>query len=185
MPDRATPKRPIESGAVQKDKGLVRSLNRAVTRDHKAHPGEARPGRLREPSACERCGAIFMRRTWRQGHPVTLAVLDRAHWTVCPACEQARRREGQGRILVRGRFAESHDADIRARIRNVATRAASTQPQRRLVSVEREGDTLEVLTTSQKLAHRIVHELRKSFRGRAAYSWSDDGTLFATWSRER
>jgi hypothetical protein len=41
------------------------------------------------------------------------------------------------------------------------------------------------LTTSQKLAHRIVHELKKAFRGRATYAWSDDGTLFATWQRER
>jgi hypothetical protein len=126
-----------------------------------------------------------MRRTWRRGHRVTPAVLDRARWTICPACEQASRREGQGRIRVRGRFAEMHDADIRARIRNVAAGAASTQPQRRVVSAERQGDTLEVLTTSQKLAHRIVHELRKTFRGRAAYSWADDGTLFATWQRER
>ena len=44
---------------------------------------------------------------------------------------------------------------------------------------------LEVLTTSQKLAHRIVHELRKAFRGRAYYIWSaDDGSLLATWERE-
>ena len=181
----STPKRPIEKGAVQKGKGLVRSLNRAAARDQKAHAGEARAGRPREPSACERCGAVFMRRTWRYGHPVRLATLDRAHWTVCPACEQVSRSEGQGRILVRGRFAEAHEAEIRARIRNVAARALSTQPERRVVSVERQGDVLEVLTTSQKLAHRIVHELRKTFRGRAAYCWSDDGTLFATWRRER
>jgi hypothetical protein len=43
---------------------------------------------------------------------------------------------------------------------------------------------LEVLTTSQKLAHRIVHELRKAFRGRARYAWSADGSLLATWERE-
>jgi len=41
------------------------------------------------------------------------------------------------------------------------------------------GDTLEVLTTSQKLAHRIAHELKKAFRARTSYNWSDDGTLFA------
>jgi hypothetical protein len=42
-----------------------------------------------------------------------------------------------------------------------------------------------VITTSQTLAHRIVHELKKRFRGRASCAWSDDGTLFATWERER
>jgi hypothetical protein len=42
-----------------------------------------------------------------------------------------------------------------------------------------------VVATSQKLAHRIVYELRKAFRGRATYAWSaDDGSLLATWERQ-
>jgi hypothetical protein len=168
-----------------KSKGLVRSLNRSGTRDKKATPAEKRQGRLREPSACEHCGAVFVRRSWRRDHKVTPALLDRAAWMVCPACEQVERKEGQGRILVRGRFTLANEDAIRARIRNVAARAAHTQPQRRLVSVERQGDVLEVLTTSQKLAHRLVNELKKAFRGRATYDWSeDDGTLLATWRRE-
>ena len=66
-----------------------------------------------------------------------------------------------------------------------ADRARFTQPERRLVSAERHGSVLEVLTTSQKLAHRIVHELKKAFRGRARYAWSAaDGSLLATWERE-
>ena len=182
---KSTTKRPLEKGTVEKGKGLIRSVNRRGTRDEKTHSGEAHSGRLREPSACERCGAVFRRRTWRRDDHVTLAMLDRADWTVCPACEQIRNTEGQGRILVSGRFAVAHEPDIRARIRNVAARAAFTQPQRRVVAVERQGDVLEVLTTSQKLAHRIVHELKKVFRGSTKYHWSDDGTLLATWQRER
>jgi hypothetical protein len=49
------------------------------------------------------------------------------------------------------------------------------------VSVERRGQVVEVLTTSQKLVHRIVHELKKTFGGRTSYVWSDDRTLLATW----
>ena len=62
-----------------------------------------------------------------------------------------------------------------------------TQPERRIVSIdtiESDGDALEVLTTSQKLTHRIAHELKKALGGRTSYSWSDDGTLFATWELE-
>jgi len=59
-----------------------------------------------------------------------------------------------------------------------------TQPERRIVSIEtaNEGSALEVLTTSQKLTHRLAHEVKKLLRGRVSYSWSDDGTLFATWA---
>ena len=47
--------------------------------------------------------------------------------------------------------------------------------------MERQGETFEVLTTSQKLAHRIVNEVTKLLGGRATYRWSDDRTLLATW----
>jgi NMD protein affecting ribosome stability and mRNA decay len=166
-----------------KGKGLIRSLNRRGVRAKKVRAGEATSGRLSEPSACERCGAIFSSRVWRRPGKVTAALLERAEWVTCPACEQAKAATGFGRIVVRGRYAATHDAAIRRRIANVAARAAVTQPERQLSSVERTGDVLEVLTTSQKLAHRIVRELKKAFGGRASYAWSDDGTLFATWQR--
>ena len=49
----------------------------------------------------------------------------------------------------------------------------------------RKASVLEVLTTSQKLAHRITHELKKTFGGRTSYKWSDsDGALYTTWRRD-
>jgi hypothetical protein len=169
-----------------KDKGLIRSLNREFARTGQAaRPVEAASGHLPEPSACERCGAIFSRRLWRRDRPVGAQLLGRVHWTICPGCRQASQEMGFGRILVRGAYAAAHEELIRRRIANVAARAASMQPERKISSIERRGDVLEILTTSQKLAHRIVHELKKLFRGRATYAWSDDGTLFATWQRER
>jgi NMD protein affecting ribosome stability and mRNA decay len=166
-----------------KGKGLIRSLNRAGTRTKKARPVEVETGRLPEPSGCERCGAIFSRRVWRRRRKATGALLEKIKWTTCPACKQASAGVGQGRVLIRGPYAELHEEAVRRRIENVAARAAFTQPERRVSSIERREGTLEVLATSQKLAHRIVHELRKAFGGRASYAWSDDGTLFATWQR--
>jgi len=169
---------------MDKGKGLIRSLTRKGTRSEKVRSVEARTGRPHEPSACERCGAIFSRRVWRRDRKVTHALLARARWAVCPACEQVSRQEYFGRVLVRGAYAAANEPLIQRRIENVAARAAFTQPERKIVSLERHGDVLEVLTTSQKLAHRIVHELKKLFRGRASYTWSDDGTLLATWQRD-
>jgi len=167
-------------------KGLIRSLSRRGTRSDQSPPVATKSRGLREPRACERCGAVYSRKTWRQGRPVTGALLDRAVWTVCPGCRQVGTGEYFGRVLIRGAYATVNDALIRARTQNVAERARFTQPERRIVSMERSGDTLEVLTTSQKLAHRIARELQKAFRGRVSYSWSDrDGTLQAIWERER
>jgi NMD protein affecting ribosome stability and mRNA decay len=170
---------------VAKGKGLIRSLVRGFARTGQAGAVEAQSGHLSEPAVCEHCGAIFIRRAWRRDRRLSLALFERARWTTCPGCSQARTQTGFGRVLVRGAFAQAHEDVIRRRIANVAARARHTQPERQLASVERSGDALEIITTSQKLAHRIVRELKKLFRGRVSYAWSDDGTLFATWTRER
>jgi hypothetical protein len=128
---------------------------------------------------------VWARRTWRRGRPLTHAALRNAAWRVCPACTQATRQEYMGRVLVQGAYVAANEDAIRRRIGNVAARAAGQQPQRRLVSVDRANGGLEVLTTSQKLAHRIVHELKKAFHGRVRYAWADDGSLLATWQREK
>src|SRR3989475_13164121 len=78
-----------------------------------------------------------------------------------------------GRVLLSGAYVAAKEAAIRRRIENVAARAGFTQPERRIVSIDRDGNGLELITTSQKLAHRIVNELRKAFSGRASYAWSD------------
>jgi hypothetical protein len=164
---------------------MIRSLARRGARKDKSPPVAQKNIKLAEPSVCEKCGAVYARRTWRQDRRVTEALLNTAAWTVCPACRQATRGEYYGRVLIRGSYALTNEAAIRERIRKVEERARFTQPERKLVSVERDGDVLEVLTTSQKLAHRIAKELKKAFHGRATYSWSDrDGSLFATWERD-
>lgn len=170
----------------KKSKGLMRSNVRRGVSSGKTTPVDAAQGRRRpEPTVCEACGALFTRRTWRNDRPMTDALLARAKWTTCPACKQAGSREYFGRVLIRGAFVDGNESLIRQRVENVAARAGHTQPMRRLVSIERDGEGLEVLTTSQKLAHRIAHELKKVFRGRATYFWSDrDGSLLATWRRE-
>lgn len=167
-----------------KSKGLIRAHSRSSTTSGKTWPAEA-GRRPKEPSACERCGAVFRRRLWRRGDVTTHALLARAHWVTCPACAQARDATYMGRVRIIGEPARAYEDVIRRRIANVATRAAATQPERRLVSIDWTGDVLEVLTTSQKLAHRIVHELKKLLGGKATYGWSDDGSLFATFALAR
>jgi len=165
-------------------KGRIRALSRRGSKPGKLHPGEVATGRLAEPSACDRCGAVFSKRAWRTGGVVSRALLERVAWTVCPACRQTERQTGQGRIVLEGAFVGANAEPLRARIRNVAAQAAGDQPERRIVALTRRGASMEVLTTSQKLAHRIVRELLKAFKGRATYAWSDDGTLFARWRRD-
>lgn len=125
-------------------------------------PSVARKQRPTDPTVCERCGAVFRRKTWRSGPREFDLDLVRAARGLCPACRQMERCEFFGRIVLQGAYAAVHEHAIRW-----------------------EGAELEVLTTCEKLAHRIVRELWKAFRGRVSYKWSDsDGKLFATWRRD-
>ena len=163
-------------------KGLTRSLDRRGTRSDMSPPVAQKQRPPKDPSVCDVCGSIYTAKTWRRNRPLPAKLINAAAWTICPGCKQAKSGEYFGRVLVRGSNASSNLEAIRARIANVERRAEFTQPERRIVSSKWNGATLEVLTTSQKLAHRIARELQKAFGGRARYNWSDqDGALTAVW----
>jgi hypothetical protein len=130
--------------------------------------------------AAERCSCG---KTWQHDHTLSDEQIDRGRWGFCPACELVARQEGLGILVIRGVPADRCE-EVRRRINNAAKRAMRTQPERRIVSIEtaNNGSAMEILTTSQKLGHRLAHEVKKLLRGKVSYSWSDDGTLFATWS---
>lgn len=134
------------------------------------------------PAMCERCGAVYQNRTWRAGERTSRTSLVGIGWTLCPACRQVEDQEYFGRVRVTGKLDAGRELEVRRRIWKVEGRARYTQPQRRTVLIERGPKGLEILTTSQKLAHRIARELEKAFGGRAHYVWTgEDGELNATW----
>lgn len=172
-------------GEEAKGKASMRALVRRGSRSDRGPAVVRRTGALRGTTMCERCGATYREKQWHRPAaeqsrwPIALA------WTVCPACRQVEDGEYYGRVILRGEAVGRNEEAIRRRVENVAERARWTQPLRRLVSVQRQGDGLEILTTSQKLAHRLVRALASAFGGTAAYGWSDvDGELRAVWTWE-
>lgn len=160
------------------------SRDRRGTRPDKQPALIARAPSYADPSACQSCGAFFTRKTWRRDHRVTSAMLAKARRTKCPACRQKLSGTGYGRVSIRAVLDSPALAAVRRRIVNVAKRAEYTQPEHRVISMARADRDLEVLTSSQNLAHRIVHELKKAFGGCASYRWSAaDGSLEATWHK--
>ena len=168
------------------DKRALRALVRSGVRDDHS-PDVAR--KTRPPAnrtICVGCGAVYVRKTWRQSEKRLLeAAGNSARLGLCPACRQTTSGPAIGRVRLEGSYVARHETEILRRIENVAARAAYTQPERRILDVIGSGSPLEVLTTSQKLAHRIARELVKAFRGTVSYQWSDDdGRLAATWRRD-
>jgi hypothetical protein len=161
-------------------KGLIRSKDRRGSRSDMSPP-VTRRAEFRDPSICDRCGAVYSGRTWRRGRRLSAEMADRATWVHCPGCAQAESGEYHGRVLIELANSAMADADdISRRIKNVESRAEYTQPERKVLSSIWNGHELEVLTTSQKLAHRIAREVAKAFGGKPRFSWDDeDGSLLA------
>ena len=160
------------------NKGIARSMDRRGSKSDKTPP-VAQKQKFSDPSICDRCGAVYSGKSWRRGPRLAREVTDKAPWVTCPGCAQAAAGEYHGQVLITVGDSASLEA-VSARIANVERRAQFTQPERRVVSTNWNGKTLEVLTTSQKLAHRIAREVEKAFAGHAHFSWSDDdGSLLA------
>jgi len=162
----------------------VRSRDQSGSRSQRPPVEDGARARYHDPTRCDTCGALYSRKTWRR--PAARRAGAAADPTIalrsCPACAEIVAGRAAGDVLLKGPDVLAHEAEIRRRVARVAARAAFTQPERRIVSVRRTRAGLEIKTTSQELAHRLVHELAKAFHGRASYSWSDrDGRLWATW----
>lgn len=164
-------------------KQRVRDLVHRRTRSHASPVVPRKAPTPAESTLCVRCQAVYRRKTWRSSvRRAGPALLGLAPTTLCPACVQIEEGRCRGRVLLRGALLSTEAEAIRRRIANVAARARFTQPERRVVSVREDGEGLEVLTTSEKLAHRIVRELEKAFGGRASYVWSHrERSLLAIW----
>jgi hypothetical protein len=162
--------------------GRTRALVRRGTRSDRSPLVAIKEPPPGGPTLCPGCGAVYRLKTWRRSQVRRdLALSLRAEPKLCPACRQVGKGTAFGRIAVDDLKGE--EQAVRQRITHVVERARFTQPEHRLVKVRRVGAGLEVLTTSQKLAHRIVRELVKAFHGRATYHWSaEDGSLFARWN---
>lgn len=136
----------------------------------------------REPMVCERCGAVYKHKTWRAGTRTQRTSLVGVGWTLCPACAQVEDQEYFGRLRITKPLGPAREAEVRRRVWNVEKRARYTQPERRTVRIDRVDSGYEILTTSQKLAHRIARELEKAFGGKTRFVWTDrEGMLDATW----
>lgn len=161
----------------------VTSAIRRATRTDRRPPVASRTHVAGDPTMCERCGAVYERKTWRAAGRSRSTPLVGLHWTLCPACTQVADQEYFGRVRITTPLPAERETEVRRRVWNVERRARHTQPQRRTVRIDREAEGLEILTTSQKLAHRIARELEKAFGGRTHYAWSDrGGMLDATWA---
>jgi len=153
--------------------------------DRTRDPYIPRKGSL-EAGVCPDCHAISRKKRWYvdEAEYVTLArtgaVLRR-----CPACRKIADGFPSGVVTLNGKFLRTHRDEILTIARNEERRARGINPLERIMSVREGDESVEILTTDEKLAQRIGREVRKAYRGAVSYKWSEDASLVRVrWSRD-
>jgi hypothetical protein len=88
-------------------------------------------------------------------------------------------------VTLHGKFLQTHRDEILSIVRNEERRARETNPLERIMGIRDENESVEILTTDEKLAQRIGREIRKAYHGTVSYRWSEDANLLrVNWSRD-
>ena len=135
---------------------------------------------------CPDCHAINRKKRWHvdEAEYISLArtgaILRR-----CPACRKIADRFPSGVVTLHGKFLKTHRDEILAIVRNEERRARETNPLERIMDIREGDESVEILTTDEKLGQRIGREIRKAYQGSVSYKWLEDANLLRVgWSRD-
>lgn len=136
-------------------------------------------GKLREPTVCPDCGAVFRAGRWRWDEAP-----QGAHRETCPACHRVKDHYPAGFVSLTGAFFASHRDEIMSLVRHEEQRDHQTHPLKRIMAVEAQGDNVLVTTTDVHLARSIGEAVHHAYQGELDFHYRpDDNLLRVHWAR--
>jgi hypothetical protein len=156
--------------------------------DHEGGEHHPRPAAT-APSYCQECGAIYVEKHW----VAKSAIHDSAkhpHWrplqrVTCPACFQIRDGIVGGYVEIAGDFFAKHHDEIAGLIDNEAKEAGKDNPLCRIMGRHEKDGTLFVETTTEHLAQRLGHAVKKAYDGKVDYDFSHENKVLRVhWKRD-
>lgn len=129
-------------------------------------------GKLKEPSVCKQCGAVYHKGRWQW-----LATPEDAHAEICPACHRILDHYPSGFVSIKGDFFLQHRDEIMSLIFNQEKREKAAHPLKRIMGVEAKTNEILVTTTDIHLARSIGDALHRSYQGKLEYSYNEAENL--------
>lgn len=137
-------------------------------------------------SRCRGCGAVYHEKRWviaKDAPPEPAGKIVKAN-VLCPSCRKKKEKYAEGFLTLRGDFLKEHREEVLRLIRNKEEREAEINPLGRIIEIRDMEDTMEITTTTEKLAQRIGRMLNKAFSGAVEYKWSGDAKIArVVWTR--
>jgi hypothetical protein len=136
-------------------------------------------GKLREPTVCPECGAVFHKGRWQW-----LARPRGARETLCPACHRLQDKYPGGYLTLSGPFQKQHGDEILRLARNVERREKKDHPLRRILSLEEQDGNVLITTTTMGMARAIGDAVHHAYKGELCYQYTDEADILrVAWKR--
>ncbi len=136
-------------------------------------------GKLKEPTACPQCGAVYEKGRWTwQPKPAG------AHEVLCPACHRIADHCPKGLVTITGAFLAGHREEILGIAHNEEEKEKGQHPLARLMRIEPQDDGVVISTTDTHLARRIGESIHHAYQGELNFHY-DQGEDFirVSWNR--
>ncbi len=137
-------------------------------------------GKLKEPTVCRTCGAVFHKGRWSWGKKPAGAAA-----TTCAACARAADRYPAGLLTLKGSYVLAHREDLMNVARSEERKAKAEHPLSRIMAIEETKDGFIVQTTDTHLARRIGEALHHAHDGTFKFRYREAAQLLrAAWTKD-
>jgi NMD protein affecting ribosome stability and mRNA decay len=136
-------------------------------------------GKLKEPTVCSGCGALFHKGRWTWG-----SAPSGAQSTTCPACHRIRDKYPMGLVTIMGNFKEKQHEQVVGIIHNTEVQEKKEHPLSRIMGIERRPEGLVISTTDTHLPRRVGEALKHAYHGELSFHYDQDEEFVrVTWTR--
>lgn len=137
--------------------------------------------KLKEPTLCPTCGALFHAGHWQWGD----APAD-AERVNCPACQRIQERVPAGFLTLSGGFVAAHREEILNLAHNVESREKAAHPLKRIMGCEDQKDGSLLLTfTEPHLARAVGEAIQHAYNGELDLQYQQEEYLLRVrWRRD-
>lgn len=136
-------------------------------------------GKLKEPTVCSGCGALFHKGRW-----TWVSAPENAAEIVCPACLRIRDKYPKGLVTIKGGVKDEQHEQVIGLVENTEAIEKKEHPLSRIMSIETRPEGLVISTTDTHLPRRIGEALKHAYHGSLELHY-DKAEDFArvTWTK--
>ena len=164
---------------MKSQRGGFQPVSRDQLFQEQVHDSYKAGRKLREPTGCPDCGAVFQKGRWIWG-----AAPAAAHEELCPACHRIHDKFPAGFVALKGAFLAEHRDEILHLIRNHEAKEKAQHPLQRIIAIVDSDEGVTVTTTDIHLARDLAQALHRAYKGELELHYNkDDNLLRATWTR--